>query len=145
MARVKKQKNPQIAAKTKKEKSIVRSVVLDQKQNLYDQLKLSESYISLILGATVVFIACFLFFLFIKNNNSSKKVLPATTNITSNPTQAPKVKSYTLQDGEGLWDVAVKFYGDGFRWTDIAKANNIDEENSDYVDPGTKLTIPNVK
>lgn len=48
--------------------------------------------------------------------------------------------TYTVQGEEYLWDIAVKAYGDGFRWVDIAKANNI--EFPEALPPGTILIIP---
>lgn len=113
------------------------------KQNILDQIRLSESYVSLILGAAVVLVLSLVFFVFIKGNNSSKNTLPATDSINPLVTKAVD-QTYILSQDESLWDVAVKFYGDGFRWTDIAKANNL-EETADFVPPGTKLIIPNAK
>lgn len=32
---------------------------------------------------------------------------------------------YTVKKGDSLWAIALRLYGDGFRWVDIAKANNL--------------------
>lgn len=111
-------------------------------QNLFEQLKLGESYVSLILGAVVVFAVFLIIFMFIKQG--SMKNNPIKTNNSIKTTITTQPKTYVLQEGEGLWDVAVKFYGDGFKWTEIAKANHL-EDTADYVEPGTRLIIPNVK
>lgn len=110
-------------------------------KDISTQLKLGESYISLILGAVVVLGISVVFFLFIKQSG-----LEGTTPIINEkdiPQLAAPVNemTYTLQEGEGLWDVAVKLYGDGFRWIDIAKANGL-ENNPDNIAPGMKLIIP---
>lgn len=113
-------------------------------QDLQSQLRLGESYISLVLGAVVVFGLSVIFFLFIKE--SGFQGANPTINETSIPatvTQITSQKTYVLQEGEGLWDVAVKFYGDGYRYTEIIEANKL--ENPDYVEPGTRLIIPNAK
>ena len=112
------------------------------KQNILDQIKLSESYVSLILGAAVVLVLSLAFFVFIKGNNSSKDTLPAKDSFAPLVTKSAE-QTYILQEGEALWDVAVKFYGDGFRYTEIIDANDL--ENPDFVPPGTKLIIPNAK
>lgn len=151
---VKSKKSPRIVKFPKKEKLTKESSL---KQNLLEQLKLSESYVSLILGAVVVLVLSLGFFVFLKGNNSvnSNKVLPANDAATGIPNSVsispaavsnPAVsgiteRTYILQAEESLWDVAVKFYGDGFRWTDIARINNL-EESADYVPPGAKLIIP---
>ena len=48
--------------------------------------------------------------------------------------------SYTVVQDDNLWDVAVRAYGDGYKWVDIAKANNL--VNPDVIDVGQALTIP---
>ncbi len=47
---------------------------------------------------------------------------------------------YVVKEGEGLWDIAVRAYGDGYKWPDIVKANNL--QNPDIITPGTTIKIP---
>jgi len=49
-------------------------------------------------------------------------------------------KTYTVVKGDDLWDIAVKAYGDGYRWPDIAKANNLAQPGMIF--SGNVLTIP---
>ena len=135
--KVKSKRNPQ-AARKNLNLSARRNVARD----ISEQLHLGESYISLVLGAIVVLGLSIIFFIFIKETSFNKtSTLPVET---ATPTARPASNAYVLQSGEGLWDVAVKFYGDGYKWIDIAKANNL-ENNPDNIEPGTKLIIPNVK
>jgi nucleoid-associated protein YgaU len=116
-------------------------------QRFYDQLKLSESYISLILGGLVVAGVSAIFFVFIRESRRTitpppqpeviKAVSPA---LTKTPQQ-----TYIMQENESLWDVAVREYGDGFRYTEIIEANPDIITNPDYVPPGTKIVIPQAK
>ncbi len=55
-------------------------------------------------------------------------------------TQAITGSTYTVVKGDYLWDIAVKAYGDGFKWVDIAKANNL--SNPDLIFSGDVLKIP---
>jgi len=48
--------------------------------------------------------------------------------------------SYTVQKGDSLWKIAVKEYGNGYKWTTIAKANNIQNPNLIY--SGNVLKLP---
>jgi nucleoid-associated protein YgaU len=112
--------------------------------NFYDQLKLGDSYVSLILGAAVVVGVFVIFFAYVKESRNvvaNERVLHASVS----PTRAlqPKNKTYVLQDGESLWDVAVKFYGDGYKYTVIVNANNFTDPED--VPPGTKILIPNAQ
>ena len=47
---------------------------------------------------------------------------------------------YTVKSGDYLWKIALEAYGDGYAWTRIAKANNL--QNPDIIHPGTLLNIP---
>ncbi len=144
MAKGKKVVSKKIAQPKQTGISLSRSSVA---KDITTQIKLGESYVSLILGAIVVLGLSIIFFIFVKESSFNR-----STNSISN-TQTPSIpstitnpsKTYVLQDGEGLWDVAVKFYGDGYRWTDIAKANHMDEQTANNLNPGTKLIIPNSK
>lgn len=55
----------------------------------------------------------------------------------------PNIKEYTVQEGEGLWEIAEKVYGDGEMYNQIMKANKID--NPDQIYPGMKLKMPHSK
>ena len=48
--------------------------------------------------------------------------------------------SYTVVSGDFLWDIAVRAYGDGYRWVEIAKVNNL--TNPDLIFSGDVLKIP---
>lgn len=48
--------------------------------------------------------------------------------------------SYTVVEGDNLWDIAVRAYGDGFRWPEIAVANNL--SNPSLIFSGNVFIIP---
>lgn len=111
-------------------------------KDLSSRIRLGESYVSLILGAVVVFGLSVIFFLFIRESGFQKPP-PSLDRTIPQSTTPISQRTYVLKEGESLWDVAVKFYGDGFRYTEIIEANKL--ENPDYVPPGTRLIVPNVK
>ncbi len=47
---------------------------------------------------------------------------------------------YTVVHGDNLWDIAEAAYGDGFKWTEIASANEL--VNPRVIHAGNVLTIP---
>ena len=48
--------------------------------------------------------------------------------------------TYTVQKGDYLWNIAVRAYGDGYKWVEIAKTNNLD--NPDIIHSGNILKLP---
>ncbi len=49
-------------------------------------------------------------------------------------------REYTVVKGDHLWKIATDAYKDGYKWTVVASANNI--QNPDIILPGQKLTLP---
>ncbi len=68
----------------------------------------------------------------VENNIVTTQTAVSTTPITG--------KSYTVVKGDCLWTIAVRAYGDGYKWTEIAKANNL--TNPDLIYPGNVFVLP---
>lgn len=67
----------------------------------------------------------------------------AITADTSNSTQEmPSITgvSYKVVEGDSLWSIAVRSYGDGYKWTEIAKVNSL--KNPNLIHPGNVLRLP---
>ncbi len=68
------------------------------------------------------------------------------------PTEAPQEQvqqpvaneitggKYTVEKGDTLWDISVRAFGNGYRWTEIARMNNL--ANPDLIFSGNVLTLP---
>ena len=69
---------------------------------------------------------------------------PVLTPVTISPHppsgDTPPGQSYTVQQGDTLWDIAERVYGDGTQYPKIAEASGI--SNPDHIEPGQVLTIP---
>jgi nucleoid-associated protein YgaU len=48
--------------------------------------------------------------------------------------------TYEVVEGDNLWAVAVRAYGDGYKWTEIAQENNL--ANPNLIHPGNILVLP---
>jgi lysozyme len=48
--------------------------------------------------------------------------------------------SYTIKTGDNLWDIAVRAYGDGYKWTELSHVNKL--TNPDLIFAGNKIIIP---
>lgn len=64
---------------------------------------------------------------------------PETVSVTAAPAKVT-ANSYTVKHGDNLWKIAVEVYQDGYRWLDIARANNLVHPN--VIHAGNVLTLP---
>lgn len=67
-------------------------------------------------------------------------VIPEVTPIMPEGQIASGAKVYTVVQGDSLWKIAVAQYGDGYKWSAIAKANRL--ANPDLIHAGNVLTLP---
>ena len=65
-------------------------------------------------------------------------VTPAIT--AASITSKPKDARYTVVWGDDLWNIALKEYGTGYKWVDIAKSNKL--ENPGIIHAGNVLVMP---
>lgn len=63
---------------------------------------------------------------------------PQPTAVITNKITGSK---YKVVHGDSLWTIAVRAYGDGYRWVDIAKANDL-ENNPGLIHAGNTIKIP---
>ena len=70
-------------------------------------------------------------------------VAPKMLTVQTKPVQVQNPitgDTYTVVKGDYLWDIAVRAYGDGYQWIEIAKANNL--TNPDLIFSGNVLQLP---
>jgi nucleoid-associated protein YgaU len=48
--------------------------------------------------------------------------------------------TYQVVQGDNLWTIAVRAYGDGYKWSEIAKENKL--ANPNLIHPGNILVLP---
>jgi nucleoid-associated protein YgaU len=56
----------------------------------------------------------------------------------------PAPRQHTVEEGDSLYELAKRYYGDGERFTDIYQANRTVLKRPDRLEVGTVLVIPNV-
>ena len=99
-------------------------------------LSAPKSYSSLAYGAlTVVVIFLILFF-------GIRAIQQRQASITPSAEETTATRDYEVKEGDSLWTIAEKEYNDGYKWTEIAKANKL--ENPDVIEKGMKLILPSI-
>lgn len=112
-------------------------------RKIRESFHFGESYTSLILGIVVVIIASILLLSFVRNRSFPQLDFgPKQTSSTKTgaPEAQPEQNSYTVKAGDTLWSIAESRYNDGYKWTEIARANNL--TSPDMIEIGTTLTLP---
>jgi len=72
--------------------------------------------------------------------NVAPKAAPTGTVSSMSTADSAQKKSYTVVRGDDLWAIARREYGNGYKWADIAKANNL--TNPDMIHAGNVLVLP---
>lgn len=74
--------------------------------------------------------------------SGTKLSVPSVT--VNKPSNQPSItvsgSTYKIAEGDSLWDIAVRAYGDGYKWVEISKTNNL--ANPDLIYTGNILKIP---
>lgn len=65
---------------------------------------------------------------------------PTIRTIEEKPLSPITGATYTVVKGENLWNIALRAYGDGYKWVDIARENKL--VNPNIIHPGNILTLP---
>lgn len=109
-------------------------------------LSSNQSRLSLVLGALIVLVVGILVFNFFNKDKSDLGPAQQTEQeqqkeVDVQPDKLPG--KYTVKEGDTLFSIAEKYYKDGYKYEEIAKANNL--TNSDLIAVGQVLDIPKIE
>lgn len=114
----------------------------DYLTKIENNINSNQSKLSMVLGALIILVIGILIFNYF--NRSKPSLGPAQqteqvqTKQDASPDQLPG--KYTIKDGDTLFNIADKYYHDGYKYTEIAKDNNI--SNADIIETGQVIEIP---
>ena len=101
----------------------------------------SQSKLSMVLGALIILVVGVLIYnYFTKSNGSLGPAQQTETTEQVDVTAENLPGKYTVKKEDTLFLIAEKYYKDGFKFSEIAKANNI--VNVDSIETGQVLEIP---
>ncbi len=106
------------------------------------ELESNKSRLNMILGSLIVLVIGILVFNYF---NSGKADLGPAQSTTSTDQQQDVASTdlpgkYTVKEDDTLFEIANKYYNDGYKFTAIAQANNL--SNADQIEVGQVLDIP---
>ncbi len=109
------------------------------------EIKTSHSKLSMVLGALIILVLGVLIFNYF--NRPKPEVGPSSQTNQSQAEQADVSPNslpgkYTVKEDDTLFTIAEKYYQNGDLFTEIAKANNLNDPNT--ITTGQVLTIPKV-
>lgn len=109
---------------------------------LENEIKSNNSPFSLILGALIILVVGVLIFNFF--NQKDQEVGPASSTEQAGDVAPDKLPGkYTVKEGDTLFTISEHYYQDGYKFSEIAKANSLADVNSLTV--GQVLEIPKVE
>lgn len=111
-------------------------------EKLENEIESNQSKVSMVLGALIILVIGILVFNYFSKSKASLGPAQQTqAQQDVSPTQLPG--KYTVKDGDSLFTIAENYYKDGYKYTEIVKANNL--TNPDQIDAGQVLEIPKLE
>ncbi|OGK16039.1 hypothetical protein A2690_01315 [Candidatus Roizmanbacteria bacterium RIFCSPHIGHO2_01_FULL_39_12b] len=102
-----------------------------------------ENYVSALIGLIIVVLGIGYVYNTIKNRTNLKNNQAAQEEVTEQSQQGTiSGRTYKVQKGDTLWNIAERKYQSGFNYVDIVTANKLKSANS--IEVGQNLTLPDV-
>lgn len=114
-------------------------------QKLESQLSSNMSFMNIALGLVIVFVVGILAFNYFKGSQAD--LGPAQNTVSQEPQKDVEPGSlpgqYTVKEGDTLFDIAQKYYSDGYQYQKLADTNKL--ANADVLEVGQVLSIPKLE
>lgn len=108
------------------------------------EIQSNQSRLNMVLGALIVLVVGILIFNYFNKGKADLGPAQSTTSTEQQdvaPSNLPG--KYTVKDGDTLFDIANTYYNDGYKYTEIARTNDL--TNPDVIDTGQVLDIPKLE
>ncbi|OGE37621.1 hypothetical protein A3B45_02985 [Candidatus Daviesbacteria bacterium RIFCSPLOWO2_01_FULL_39_12] len=114
----------------------------EEKESYFDrvssEIDSKQSRLTMILGGLIILVVVVLLFNYFNRSKPSIGPSQQTQQGDVSPENLPG--TYTVKEGDTLFSIAEKYYQDGYKYTEIAAANNL--ANPDNLETGQQLNIP---
>lgn len=113
-------------------------------QKLEGEVQNNQSKVSMILGGLIILVVIVLIFNYF---NKSKPDINGPAQTTQEQQEDVSLQNlpgkYSVKEGDTLFLIAEKYYGDGYKYTEIVNENNLPDINQ--IEVGQVLQIPKLK
>ncbi len=113
-------------------------------EKLEGDIQSNQSKVSLVLGALIVLVVGILVFNYFNRNKTD--LGPAQQTQKEDEQQDVSKENlpgkYTVKEDDTLFTIAEKYYDDGYKYSEIAEANNL--TSPDLIEPGQVIEIPKI-
>lgn len=125
---------------------------LSSLDNVSTDLRNNKNILNLVLGGLIILLLGVLVFNFANNKQGDLGPAQETANDKTQPAQNKPGEDvaqgnlpgpYTVKEGDTLYLVAEKYYGDGFLFNKIADANKLSDPN--LIEVGQTITLPKLE
>lgn len=107
------------------------------------EIQTNQSKLSMILGALIILVVGILVFNYFNRSKSDLGPAQTTTGEQQDVTTANLPGKYTVKEDDTLFTIAQQYYNDGYKYTEIVKANNL--QNPNQIETGQVLEIPKIE
>ncbi len=104
------------------------------------EIRSNQSRLSTVLGILIIIVVGFLLFNYFHKGGENNLGPASQTQQQADVSPEGLPGKYTVKDGDTLFLIAEKYYKDGNKFTEIAKANNLSDVNA--IEKGQVLDIP---
>lgn len=124
---------------TKSQAPISNPSLLDRMES---EVESNQSRVSMVLGGLIVLVVGVLIFNYFNKPSNKPEITPGAEQTARDNDVAPEKLpgKYTVKDGDTLFMIAQKYYQDGYKFEEIAKANSL--TSVDVITAGQVLEIP---
>lgn len=113
-------------------------------EKLESEIESNQSKVSLVLGALIVLVIGILVFNYFNKNKANLGPAQQVQQTEQQDVSVDQLPGkYTVKTDDTLFTLAQKYYNDGYKYTEIAKANNL--TNVDQIQAGQVLEIPKLE
>lgn len=105
-----------------------------------NQVESNQSRLTMVLGGLIILVVVILLFNYF--NRSKPSVGPSQQTEQTQEDVSPQnlPGKYTIKEGDTLFTIAEKYYNNGYKYTEIARVNNLSDPN--IIETGQQLEIP---